>query len=95
MTLSGLVFFQAIGCFPVSVSLVRFAWRAFEGQELPLQCVCGTTSSLPCAYLWATAMLTCLYIPIQLNIARFSFPALAPVVSLGASSSTVAGCERR
>ena len=39
ITLFGLVFFQAIGCFPVSVSLVRFAWRAFEGQELPLQCV--------------------------------------------------------
>lgn len=39
MTLSGLVFFQAIGCFPVSVSLVRFAWRAFEGQEQPLQSV--------------------------------------------------------
>jgi len=33
---------------------------------------------LPCAYLWAAAMLTCLHIPMQLNIARFSFPALAP-----------------
>ena len=66
-----------------------------EGQELPLSVCVGATSSLPCAYLWAAAMLTCLYIPIQLNIARFLFPALAPVVSLGASSSTVAGCERR
>ena len=40
------------------------------------------------------ALLTCLYIPIQHNIAYFSFPILAPVAPWP-SSSTVAGCERK
>ena len=35
--------------------------------------------SLPCAYPRATALPTCLNIPIQLNMAHFPFPALAPV----------------
>ena len=33
---------------------------------------------LPCAYLRTAAVLTCLHIPMQLNIVYFSFSALAP-----------------
>ena len=83
--------FQAITFSFVFVSLALFARRTFEDQEnAPL----GTTPSLPYAYLLAAALLTCLHIPMQHNIAHFSFSALAPVV-LGPSSSAVAGCERR
>ena len=49
---------------------------------------------LPCAYLWATAMHTCLHIPMQLNSTRFPFSALAPSLT-GLSFSDVQGCERR
>lgn len=88
--------FQTIGFSFVFFEPCPFRVAGFvRVRSCPFFVCVGATSSLPCAYLWATAMLTCLYIPIQLNIARFSFPALAPVVSLGASSSTVAGCERR
>ena len=49
---------------------------------------------LPCAYLWATAMHTCLHIPMQLNSTHFPFSALAPSLT-GLSFSDVQGCERR
>jgi len=35
---------------------------------------------LPCAYHRTTAVLTCLHIPMQLNIAYFPFPVLAPLL---------------
>ena len=37
---------------------------------------------LPCAYHRTTAVLTCLHIPMQLNIAYFLFPVLAPLLPI-------------
>ena len=66
-------------------------WRTSEDEELgPVR----IDDRLPCAYLWATAMHTCLHIPMQLNSTRFLFPALAPSLT-GLSFSDVQGCERR
>ena len=62
-------------------------------ERFRMQAVCGATSSR-CAYRRAAAMLTCLHIPMQHTIARFSFSVLAPSPA-GLSSTAVPGCERR
>ena len=56
---------------------------------------------LTCAYLWATAVPTCLHIPMQLNMAcflfrewRYRFPRPC-TVSPGSSFAVGQGCERR
>lgn len=67
--------FQTIANILSSVSNSARYQRISEDEECDLL---WSGDLLPCAYLRTAAVLTCLHIPMQLNIAYFSFSALAP-----------------
>ena len=77
------------------ISLCECPCPAFGGlPKMRSETTTWRDDCLPCAYLWAAAMYTCLHIPMQLNSTRFLFSALAPSLT-GLSFSDGQGCERR
>lgn len=88
-------------CFAIGFSVQFMAIAKFSNMSFSSERLLGIRNqphrsdvSLPCAYPRATALPTCLNIPIQLNMAHFPFPALA-LIALGLSSANNTDCERR